>query len=143
MMPFQSYLSIMSSMIDLKAIKDLTRAEIDDLEQRCFKDCIENDGHLTYKGQDGPRYAQISFSLRAKRYQMRKAQLSLFLKLKEVDFDMASWTDQMSTSHLCHKKACLKPEHLILETYEMNRERDGCHRNRQCFGHKDSPPCLL
>ena len=131
-------------MNDLKAISDLTAAELEELRQRCFKDCVDSNGHLLYKGQDGPRYPQITFKLRAKEYKLRKAQLSLFLKMKEgPDSDMASWTEDMSTSHLCHKKGCVKPEHIILETYEKNRERDGCLQNRRCFGHNDSPPCLL
>ena len=131
LMPFQSYPFTMSSFRDLKSITDLTQAETDELKQRCFKDCQEIDGHILYKGQDGPNYSQITFTLRSKRYHLRKAQLSLFLKLKEVGYDMASWTMDMSTSHLCHKKACIKPEHLVLETNEENRERDGCMQSRQ------------
>lgn len=133
----------MSSFGDLKLLKDLTPAEITDLTQRCYHDCTEADGHLLYKGENRPTYPQITFMMRGQRFQMRKYQLSLYLKLKEEDFDMASWTPAMSSSHLCHKKGCVKQEHLVLESYERNRERDGCKRNGQCCGHQGSPPCLL
>ena len=131
------------SLQDLKAISDLTVAEIDDLRVRCYKDCEVVNGHLCYKGRDGPNYSQITFTLRARSYHMRKAQLSLFLKLKDTDFDLATWTAEMSTSHLCHRKGCLTADHLVLETYELNRERDGCRRNGHCYGHNDSPPCMI
>ena len=115
----------MSSFTDLKMLNDLSPAEITDLTERCYNDCSEVDGHLLYKGEDRPTYPQITFTLRARRFQMRKYQLSLFLKLKEAaDFDMATWTPEMSSSHLCHKKGCVKQEHLVLETYERNRERE-------------------
>ena len=76
-----------------------------------------------YKGHDGPNYPQITFTLRGCRYQMRKNQLSLFLKLKEAGYDMASWTSALSSSHLCHRKGCLKPEHLTRELWKKSRKR--------------------
>ena len=133
----------MSSFTDLKLLTDLSPAEIADLRQRCYNDCTEVDGHLFFKGHDGPNYPQITFTLRGRRYQMRKNQLSLFLKLKEAGYDMASWTPALSSSHLCHRKGCVKAEHLTLESYERNRERDACRRNGQCCGHQGSPPCLF
>ena len=75
---------IMSSFTDLKLLVDLTPAEITDLTERCYNDCTEIDGHLLYKGENRPTYPQITFTLRARRFQMRKSQLSLFLKLKVV-----------------------------------------------------------
>ena len=133
----------MCSFADLKLLKDLTPAETADLTQRCYKDCTELNEHLLYKGQDGPNYPQTTFTLRGRRYQMRKNQLSLFLKLKEADYEMASWSPEMSCSHLCHVKGCIKPEHLVLESYERNRERDSCKRNGHCGGHQGSPSCLI
>ena len=135
--------SSIMSLQDLKSLTDLTAAEINDLRVRCFKDCEVVNGHLYYKGRDGPSYSQITFTLRAKTYHMRKAQLSLYLKLKEANFTMTAWSADMSTSHLCHRKSCLKADHLVLESYELNRERDGCKRNGQCYGHNDSPPCMI
>lgn len=29
-------------------------------------------------------------------------------------------------SHLCHRKGCIKPSHLIIESLKMNNERVGC-----------------
>ena len=75
---------------------------------------------------------------------MNKAQLSLFLKIKEDDsIDMDSWGEEMCVSHLCHHKTCIKAEHLNLETMEQNRDRDECVKRRSCQGHKNLPMCIL
>ena len=131
------------SLADLKAHGDLKPSEIAELRRICYNNCIEVDGHLFYKGVDSQKYAQTSFKLRNTHFHMRKSQLSLFLKLKDSDFDFIGWEDGMATSHLCHKKACIKAEHLTLETNEQNRERDECLRRRSCIGHNNLPSCLV
>ena len=131
------------SFSDLKAIKNIGQAEIDYLTQLCFRDCSEVQGHLFYKGQNRGSYSQTSFTLRGIKFHTRKHQLSLFLKLKAQSFDMDEWGDNVTASHLCHQKSCLKDEHLSLETLEINRERDECLRRRRCLGHKDHPDCLV
>ena len=103
----------MSSMTDLKSIADLTQAETDELRQRCFKECVEVNGHLLFKGLDRPNYSQITFTLRSKRYHLRKAQLSLYLKLKETNgFEMASWTADLSRNFTTFS---LRREPLLIE----------------------------
>ena len=121
----------------------LTPSELDHLKQVCFNNCQPVGEHLCFKGRDDQKYAHTTIKMRDKTFQMRKAQLSLFLKMKDVDFDMSEWTDSHTTSHLCHRKACLKQEHLNLETLEQNRERDECCCLRRCCGHKDLPKCIV
>ena len=131
------------SFSDLKAHTGWTASEVEELKRICFNKCEENNGHLFYRGVDTGKYSQTSFKLRNTHFHLNKAQLSLFLKLIDSGFDMNEWDERLQTSHLCHKKACLKAEHLSLETSEQNRERDECKRQNRCTGHKDLPNCLL
>ena len=131
------------SFSDLKAHTSLKASEIAELKRICFNKCQEIEGHLFYNGVDTGKYSQTSFRLRNTHFHMNKAQLSLFLKLTEAGFDMDNWGEEMHTSHLCHRKACLKQDHLNLETNEQNRERDQCYRLHRCTGHRDLPNCLL
>ena len=131
------------SFSDLKAHTGLTASEVAELRRICYNQCEEKDGHLFYKGIDTGKYAQTSFKLRNTHFHLKKAQLSLFLKLIDSGFAMDEWGESMQTSHLCHKKACIKIEHLNLETSEQNRERDECKRLNRCPGHKDLPNCII
>ena len=132
------------SLADLKALSNISPEELADLREICYKDCQEVEGHLYYKGVDTKKYSQTNFQLRNIRFHMRKAQLSLFLKLKAIDtFDFDTWDDSKGVSHLCHKKTCIQKEHLELETLEHNRERDNCFKVGRCVGHKNRPNCAL
>lgn len=132
------------SLADLRALSNITPAELADLRRICYNDGQEVNGHTFYKGIDTKKYSKTTFQLRNTRFQMNKAQLSLFLKIKEDDsLDMDLWGDEMCVSHLCHSKTCIKAEHLNLETMEQNRDRDECVRRRNCQGHKNLPMCIL
>ena len=41
-------------------------------------------------------------------------------------------------SHLCHRKDCVKPEHLVLELHQVNYARTTCVRRRMCMGLLDA-----
>ena len=132
------------SLADLKALSNISPEELADLREICYKDCEKVEGHLFYRGIDTKKYSQTNFQLRNTRFHMRKAQLSLFLKLKEDEnFDIDSWDDTKGVSHLCHRKTCIEEGHLQLETLEHNRERDNCLKVGRCVGHKDRPNCIL
>lgn len=38
----------------------------------------------------------------------------------------------LEVSHLCHKKLCVNPAHLVLETHEINQERIHCRVQGLC-----------
>ena len=44
-------------------------------------------------------------------------------------------------SHRCGQKACVKLDHLVLETSAKNNYRKECHRCKKCYG--CSPPCII
>lgn len=50
--------------------------------------------------------------------------------------------EKMEVSHLCHKRTCVNPDHLVLETHGTNAERRHCNAQGLCTaGHE--PHCLF
>ena len=127
---------------ELRLLPDLSQSDLDTLNLKCFADAQNVGGHLFYKGEDKGNYPKTTFTFRGKRYQMRKTQLGLFLKMKRDNEDVSEWEGK-TVSHLCHKKACFNMEHLKLETLEHNCEREECKRLRRCVGHEGRAPCVI
>ena len=49
---------------------------------------------------------------------------------------------QVECSHLCHNKCCVNPEHITIETHEINMLRCHCKLQKMCS--KDhTPHCIL
>jgi len=51
------------------------------------------------------------------------------------------WPNHEEVSHLCHRHACIRPDHLVIEEYWRNRKRNYCGVD----GHCDCgqvPPCV-
>ena len=46
-------------------------------------------------------------------------------------------------SHLCHIKSCFNPEHIVLESREMNKQRDACVAGKKCRGHGSAADCIV
>ena len=61
---------------------------------------------------------------------------SLLLVTRSRDGNLGTAvTDGLSllhTSHLCIVGACLRPDHLVLETSKLNRSRDSCFQKKVC-----------
>jgi len=54
------------------------------------------------------------------------------------------WPDGYTVSHLCHERRCVRPDHLEIETMQINNERNNCvYRGRCESRHIGFPPCLL
>lgn len=47
------------------------------------------------------------------------------------------------TSHLCHKKSCINPSHLVIEAHRQNCERRQCKAERRCTGHENNKSCIF
>lgn len=144
-----SYLQIralekMSKFENLRSLTDLTEAEIAHLKEHCFARMVEVGTHLLYMGRDSNNYSQTTFDFRGIRYHMYRHQLSLYLKkYDDPTFDMASWDNSLTTSHLCHKKRCVNPAHLELESMDTNKERENCFAQNVCHHHDAAPDCLI
>lgn len=51
--------------------------------------------------------------------------------------------DGEEVSHRCHQRHCVNPEHLSLESKEINRERNMCRHENVCQHHTGKLDCLL
>ena len=132
----------MASLADFLAIGDLTDAEIQTLNEHCYRGFVEKDGHYAFHGKEGKDYARTSFHLRGVKYSLRRHQLALYLKLKQSADEM-SWGPGDEASHLCHVKWCYNPTHIVLESQELNKQRNTCLAERKCRGHGSAADCIL
>jgi len=46
-------------------------------------------------------------------------------------------------SHICSNKACINPEHVVVETVQENNWRTVCQYKRRCCGHANGLNCLF
>jgi len=132
----------MASLAQFLNIGDLTVSEIQNLNEHCYRGYVEKDGHYAFLGKEGKDYARTSFHLRGVKYSIRRHQLALYLKLKQSGAEM-SWRDGDEASHLCHVKSCYNPNHIVLESRELNQQRNGCLAERNCRGHGSAAECIF
>ena len=53
-------------------------------------------------------------------------------------------SDGEDVSHLCHRKDCVNPAHLVIEPHLVNCEsRDACSPYKICQGHIGRPDCIF
>ena len=133
----------MACFAQFRGVRGWTDEDMKQLTEHCFRGKVEKDGHFLFLGKDGTDYPKTQFTIHGVKYAFRRHQLSLFLKLAEAGFNMDNWKDSDVASHLCHKKRCYNPDHLVLEDSGKNKERDTCVAQKTCRGHGDSPDCLL
>ena len=131
------------SFAQLKAIKDMTDSEKQTLKERCYDGCVVVDGHFLYKGRDGHDYAQVNVKVRGKNYVVWRHLLAKFLRLSEEGKDIDSLWQGNQASHLCHKKRCYNPDHVILEDPSINMQRVHCVAEGKCRTHGGAPPCMI
>lgn len=70
--------------------------------------------------------------------------VALLRKLQQIEL-----APGLEASHLCHNKACIKPEHMTAEPHLINMSRNACASVRKtrgisnfCFGHQSYPQCM-
>ena len=119
------------------------------------------DSHFIWKkGLNSSGYGKCKLSLSQQTGEDKVKQVlahRLSYKLSHPDFDMDfKGEDNLTVSHLCGKKTCVEPSHLVLEPLSVNSSRRSCMRKRRnrstCTGHifekEDNdpipyPPCLV
>ena len=107
----------------------------------------EEDGDCLRYGRDPTKYASVR-----KRMEKRDPKvvvreyahrIALLKKLNSISIPIG-----LEASHLCHMKACIKPDHMSAEPHEINMSRNRCYNESQrlghtsCFGHGIYPACL-
>ncbi len=60
-----------------------------------------------------------------------------------LHFNVSLDTPYFDVSHICHRKHCVKAEHLVYESKAVNSQRNVCVQEGLCMGHGDSPNCIL
>ena len=135
----------MACLAQFLAIPDLTPVEIQTLSDHCYRGHVKINNHYFFHGKEGKDYAKTSFNLRGVQYLIRRHQLALFLKLKQCDGSLESWGSGGGgeASHLCHTKACYNPEHVVLESQDINKQRNVCAAEKLCRGHGSAPQCIM
>ena len=133
----------MASFAQFKKLKGLTETEIKTLTDHCYRGYMVVDDHFLFHGKDGTDYGLTSFEFRGKRYQFRRHILALLLKNLDNGQSLDDWPESDQASHLCHRKRCYNPDHLILESRAKNKEQDSCAANKSCKGHGESPRCIF
>ena len=74
----------------------------------------------------------------------RVHRLAYMLKMKALELPRVNDSgQQLGVSHLCGNKICVNPDHLILETQSINKERQHCHGQNLCSGHDPFVPCII
>lgn len=87
------------------------------------------------KDKDG--YGVIRFQFRGKRVKVRVHRLSFYIHSSFSDVRLHN------VSHLCHKRNCIRYEHLSLEPISINNKRKNCVLNGECTGHYGYKSCIL
>ena len=96
-------------------------------------------GCLIWPGEvKGYSYARFSFPGQQKRRYTRHT------LIKVISIGLFEVPEGLEGSHLCSNKLCLNPDHVVLESHAINKERQECSNKGFCdpnFGH--IPRCLL
>ena len=115
--------------------------ELKKIENQCVRGelgCWLWGGALTKNGYGQKRLTVPHLGIKSKLFYIHR----LTYSLKHVSFDLPCQGEGWEVSHLCHSKRCANPEHLSLETHEVNGERRSCDQQGHCTGgHK--PQCLF
>lgn len=80
-----------------------------------------------------------------KPFQINGHIVQCFLKTGEIPV-LSPKTTRTGVSHLCHRKRCLNPMHLVMESHKENQQRSKCSpkmgKKRMCQEPEThSPPC--
>ena len=90
-------------------------------------------------GHESPSYHQLRVSFRGESVRVYGHQLAFWVSQNfSKQFDPS-----LQISHLCHLPSCAKPEHLTLETAELNNTRKKCCINQKCQGHGQFQDCIF
>ena len=104
----------------------------------------ENGVCIVYTGYNQHGYGMIRKTIGGKFFRIYTHQLAKFhqLHINAIPAGLVS-------SHLCHNKACINPDHIIFEEQLVNNQRNSCKNEGRCkIIHLDQngnrlPDCLF
>jgi len=86
----------------------------------------------------GKQY-KIAFKSRSKTAYFKPKAHRMWFYCSSDLIALAEDHDNFTVSHLCHHDICLNPAHLVLESLALNKSRNSCPGDQNCY-HK--PKCL-
>lgn len=142
-----SYCCLATASIMAEAVfeKDWSDKMSSIIQQKCALSeschgCVKWEGAVFQPGG----YGKIAVQMKDKRRKYYRVHRLVYM----IQNNMAAIPVQddcghrLEISHICHQKLCVKPEHLVLETHEVNMERLHCKVQRLCTK-SHQPHCLL
>ena len=76
------------------------------------------------------------FPKKAKWVRVQRLIVMIYLHVEELP-------QEIEISHLCHERACVKFDHLNIESRSINLQRIACCTTKKCKGHDNEPDCIL
>lgn len=106
---------------------------------------LTHGSHLLFRNDVNQAYKQMQVTLpSSKRVRFYVHQVIVLKKLNCLSMEKG-----LETSHLCHIKNCVNPDHISAEPRHINNNRIHCSRERAdtsdpsyCCGHDPYPRCI-
>lgn len=99
-----------------------------------FTSPSDNKGCLLYTGTLQSGYGIVSKTFGGHRYRLYAHRAVVLFKSGYLDIP-----EDVEVSHLCHNKQCVRYDHLIIESHEINNNRQNCYSEGRCTkSHFDS-----
>ncbi len=97
-------------------------------------------------GKDKHEYSRFFFVYPNKtRREERAHRVALCIQKRVFPNDLPKideFYNKVEASHLCHNNSCVEVSHIVMETHELNMERNHCREQGFCTkSHK--PYCLM
>jgi len=104
-------------------------------------ECWIVSGYLAQKCKGGPRASyQVYLSGRTLRVTLSAAKAAVMFRMiqkaiqdehkGDIEWAYAAGSE---ASHLCHSSNCIRPDHIVIESKEVNQDRNFCSGRIQCL----------
>jgi hypothetical protein len=94
--------------------------------------------HIWTGPQNKDDYGFVRVMFRGVRKNVCAYRLAYFLAT-----DCRPLSEEFHVSHRCHNKLCVNVSHLSLELSNVNRKRDICRDDGECYGHRGHAMCIF
>lgn len=113
------------------------------VRDRIYSKCVGSDtgsGCFLWQGCTQNGYGKLSVVDPETGYPMTlKVHRAIYFIVNNLEY----LSEDDCISHLCGIKNCVKSSHLIIEPIVVNVQRNNCFEQKKCFGHINSPNCII
>ena len=102
-------------------------------------------GSARFASDNGRGYVTVKLSIPGlKPKSLLVARAAYICRTARLDLYPGNGMDDWHVSHTCHRRLCIKAEHLVLEPGFVNKGRNSCSPTDGCSqNHSGYPPCDL